>query len=260
MATPLTIAVTSAQLRSGLPLTLNFEAKTPGIYSYNIHFKVVEDDLLAKSEPVTQSQTQYDSPTEYECWVAEEALKRRLRQENEAWEKEDDDQLGIRPTPANQDNDSGLSSTFEESQTQYDSPTEYEHWVAEEAFKRRLAREIKDKDQDHKDRFRKQSPSDGNITADLADGPEHPVAQFLSIFLSPEFVTPKRPQCKFTAIQDLTVDQKLFNIDVILGDIVLDSQGESLEQYGIGLRHEQIQEEPSPLLGKRKARDEVEAL
>ncbi|KAK0461485.1 hypothetical protein IW261DRAFT_1577065 [Armillaria novae-zelandiae] len=105
-----------------------------------------------------------------------------------------------------------------------------------------------------------ESPSDGNITADLADDPEHPVAQFLSIFLSPEFVTPKRPQCKFTAIRDLTADQKLFNIDVILGDIVPDSQGESLEQYGIGLRHEQIQEEPSPLLGKRKAQDEVEAL
>lgn len=201
---------------------------------------MAEDDIAnLEDQPVIESQTQYDSPTEYECWVTEEAFKHRLGQGNEAREQEDEEQLGglvsisIKSTSADQYDNSGPASVME-SQTQYDSPTEYEHWVAEEAFKCRLAQENKIRDREEKDQshFEKQSLDDGNLISTFADDPEHPVAGFLSIFLSPEFVMPKRPGHKFTTIQELMTEQKLFNINVVLCEIMPDSQGESLEQYG----------------------------
>ncbi|KAK0436129.1 hypothetical protein EV421DRAFT_1908209 [Armillaria borealis] len=241
MATPVIIALSSSQLRGGFPLVLNFEAKGPGVYTYNIHFKLAEDDFDTDQVQPVQSQTQYDSPTEYKRWVAEEALRRRISQQNGSSHQDSKDncqlQLPSRSEAtasndmdeAGQDVNCGTPGGLRESQTQYDSPTEYQHWVEQEASHRRLA-------------------NNSNEHA------EHPVASFLLIFTLSSFVTPKRPLCKPQTVQALTVESKLFEIGVELGEIVPDSEGESLEKYAINLSKE---EPMSPLLRKWK-RDSLE--
>ncbi|KAK0245030.1 hypothetical protein EDD85DRAFT_783002 [Armillaria nabsnona] len=234
MTAPVIVAVSSLQLRSGFPLTLNFEVKAPGVYTYNIHFKLIEDDSnTAEAQPL-QSQTQYDSPTEYERWVTEEALHHRSVWQNSKKDNKDDlhlQQVVSSPEAttfhgiAGQDGSPSTPGGLAESQTQYDSPTEYNRWVEQEASCCRLiyeneiqVREAKDQSQ-----CKKQSVSVDDTALVPNGNAEHPIASFLSIFAPSSFVTPDRPS-------PLSVEPKLFDIGVELGEIVPDSQGESLEQ------------------------------
>ncbi len=138
---------------------------------------------------------------------------------------------------AGQDGSPSTPGGLAESQTQYDSPTEYNRWVEQEASRRRLiyeneiqVREAKDQSQ------RKKQSVSVDDTALMPNGnAEHPIASFLSIFAPSSFVTPDRPSRKHQPIRALSVEPKLFDIGVELGEIVPDSQGESLEQYAINL-------------------------
>ncbi len=184
--------------------------------TYNIHFELTEDDFDTEKAQLVQYQTQYDSPTEYKCWVAEEALHHRISQQNDSSHPDSKDNCQLQlPTrseatasndmdKAGQDVNHGTPGGLAESQTQYDSPTEYEHWVEQEASHHRL-------------------------TNNNNENAEHPVALFLSIFTPSSFVTPKQPSCKSWTVQALTVESKLFEIGVELDEIVPDSEGESLE-------------------------------